>query len=140
MYMKLNNNLLDIKNTHSTSETNVYSANYVNGKIEGTTLYNNSSGTTGNLTLSDAIENYSHFEVYYTGEYDYIGLIKYFVKSGATYTLDKIRIDGSTYYVFQEKIQIAGTSLTKLTNREYSSNSGISDTNPIKITKIIGYK
>ncbi len=34
MYMKLNNNLLNIKNTHSTSETDVYSANYVNNELE----------------------------------------------------------------------------------------------------------
>lgn len=34
MYMKLNNNLLNIKNTHSTSETDVYSANQTNVEIE----------------------------------------------------------------------------------------------------------
>lgn len=34
MYMKFNNNLLNIKNTHSTSETDVYSANQTNEEIE----------------------------------------------------------------------------------------------------------
>ena len=45
MYMKLNNNLLNIKNTHSTSETDVYSANQTNVEI---TSHIKTSNTTSN--------------------------------------------------------------------------------------------
>lgn len=63
MYMKLNNNLLNIKNTHSTSETDVYSANRVNTEIDNSTnlykLYNNSNNTRNTeITLSDNYTNY----------------------------------------------------------------------------------
>jgi hypothetical protein len=125
-----------ITNTYSEATDKGYSCNYTNGDV----LYDNPTGATGNLTLSKAIENYKTFEVYFNTESDYTGIVKYFVHTGATYTLDKIRIDGSAFIVFQEKIQISGTTLTKLTNRSYSNTSGIVDDNKVKILKVIGYK
>lgn len=65
--MKLNNNLLNIKNTHSTSETDVYSANYVNGLVEknviegiissNITMNGSSSDTQINLIQNQKIGN-----------------------------------------------------------------------------------
>lgn len=129
-----------VTSTYEESANDVYSCNYVNELNNGNVLYDNASGTTGNITLSDAIENYKTFEIYFNSESDYVGIVKYFVYSGATYTLDKIRIDSGVFIVLQEKIQISGTTLTSLTNRSYNTNTGILNDNKVKILKIIGYK
>lgn len=127
----------EVVNDYSTSQENAYSCNYVNGTV----LYESSTGTTGNITLNDAIENYRTFEIYFSAPNTYVGVAKFYVVSDATYTIDKNRIDGSVVSIYQEKVQISGTSLTKLTNRTYIATSGtITDDNSITIKKIIGYK
>lgn len=39
--------------------------NLINGLIKGTTLYNNSNGTTGNIQLNDYVSNYTYIEIFY---------------------------------------------------------------------------
>lgn len=128
--------LANTKNETTTSDVDAYSCNYINGTV----LYDNPSGATGNLSLNDSISNYNRFKIYYSAPDDYVGIAEFYVKSGATYAIDKNRLDSGELRIYQEKIQISGTSVTSLTNRTYSTVSGISSDNPISIIKVIGYK
>lgn len=123
------------------STTDAPSVHAVKEGLNGTVLYNNATGATGNITLNDEIENYSTFKIFYTAPNVYVGIAEFFVISGATYAIDKNRIDQQVAYIYQNKIQISGTSLSNLTNRTYTVTDGtIADNNPISINKIIGYK
>ena len=123
------------------STTDAPSVHAVKEGLNGTVLYNNATGTTGNITLNSEIENYNTFKIFYTTPNAYVGIAEFFVISGATYAIDKNRIDQQVVYIYQNKIQISGTSLSNLTNRTYTVTDGtIVDNNPISINKIIGYK
>ncbi|MBO7611030.1 MAG: hypothetical protein J6T23_02340 [Elusimicrobia bacterium] len=125
----------------SDSTTDAPSVHAVKEGLNGTVLYNNATGTTENITLNDEIENYSTFKIFYTAPNVYVGIAEFFVISGATYAIDNNRIDQQAVYIYQNKIQISGTSLSNLTNRTYIVTGGtITNDNPISINKIIGYK
>ena len=49
------NKILD---TYSTSQTDTYSCNYINNKSKVATLWSGSSGSTGDKTLNESLENY----------------------------------------------------------------------------------
>lgn len=144
MYMKLNNNLLNIKNTHTTSETDVYSANYVNEKIEGTILYNNSSGTTGDITLSDNISNYSTIEFYAINSDDSdesLGIYK-FETNKSKFLIQGNNVTSNSFSIFVKEYIIDTNNNKKLNasiGRLYANNQ-TSNYEVFKITKVIGYK
>jgi hypothetical protein len=50
-----------ILNTYSDSQTDVYSCNFLNGK----TIYDNTDGSNGNITLSESIEDASSILIEY---------------------------------------------------------------------------
>ena len=76
MYMKLNNNLLNIKNTHSTSETDVYSANQTNVEIANAidnkrvVLYTNTSNNFNEQDVNINLTPYSYIEIIFYTETD----------------------------------------------------------------------
>ena len=60
---KITNN---IRNTYTTSDTETYSCNYLNNIINNSdTLYENTDGTTGNVSLSKSITNYKYLDIVY---------------------------------------------------------------------------
>lgn len=141
MYMKLNNNLLNIKNTHSTSETDVYSAKYVNEKIEGTILYSDSTGTTGNVTLNDNISNYSYLEIFYVSS-GYCSSKKIDLSLSNTFILNLPFIYNDKYYDRMSKYSVANNKITFDSNLTINSNfSQVSiGSAEVLIKKVIGYK
>lgn len=107
-------------------------------------LYNNTSGTTGNITdLSDNVSNYSYLEIYYK----------------MNNTMQSTKISGNkaslivhvtdttshqTYIQFKE-VTFSGTSMTVSSYQEWGNNWGstgitVGNTNNIKVIKILGYK
>ena len=144
MYMKLNNNLLNIKNTHSTSETDVYSANYVNEKIEGTILYNNSSGTNSDITLSDNISNYSTIEFYAINRDDSdesLGIYK-FDANKSKFLIQGNNVTSNSFSIFIKEYIVDTNNNKKLnanTGRLYANNT-TSNYEVFQIIKVIGYK
>lgn len=60
---KITNN---IRNTHTTSDTETYSCNYLNNIINNNdTLYESTDGTTGNVSLCKSITNYDYLDIVY---------------------------------------------------------------------------
>lgn len=107
-----------------------------------TTLYNNSSGSNGTITLSDNITNYSYVEIYFRTNdgAEFRGSQKIEVVNGTNViSLQFIHPVSGNYYIKVREIQIAGNRLTTLFSKEIYSG-GMSDSNYIFITKILGYK
>ena len=65
---------------YSTSTQDGYSCNYANKHYEGTVLYLNNNGATGNITLNDSVNNYIYLEIEYAynGYPKSTGKIKFF--------------------------------------------------------------
>ena len=137
----INDDLIDktkfINNSSTNSGVETYSCDYLNGNI----LYNNSTGTSGNITLNDNIENYNTIKIFYVSPSTYTGIEECFIMPNATYTITKNRIDAGGAIIMQEKIQIVNNALSVVANRSFViSNGQVIEDSPISITKIIGYK
>lgn len=130
---------------------NVYGELLINNdnvldRIAGTTLYNNSSGTTGTVTLSETSANFSYLEIFYIDSFSNkqnskrisLGVSKNFILDGMVY--NNASLNYSTNYTINEK-NITVSSCVSF-NRNYSSGTigGDTSTNYVKIYRVIGYR
>ena len=132
----------EIVNSYTESETDAYSCDYINNNYRPTILYNNSTGTNGNITLSDSVANYSTIEVYfYTNDgAGFRGCQKVHVSSGQTVaSLIFIHPTSNNYYIKVKEISVSGTQLNAVGAKEIYSG-GTTNNNYIYITKVLGYK
>ena len=107
-------------------------------------LYNNSSGTAGNVTLSDDISNYSYIEIYFKGNNGSIDCAKVPTSFTTVNLTTGNYYNGSdTFFIQTETVAIGGTTITRKNQKEIVINSGqypnITTTN-LYIVKVVGYK
>lgn len=135
------NKILD---AYSESKTDAYSCNYLNG----TELYSDETGTTGNITLNDNIPNYKCIEVFAKdGDGALFPAQKYFInnKNSVSIKINGLfNVDGGVY-PSGSTYTITGTSMTFKYHYRAIVVDGFqpyagSSTSNIYITKIIGYK
>lgn len=115
--------------------------------MKGTILYDNASGTTGTITLSDDISNYEYLEIYDFVQYSETS------KIAATSTRYQIGTSwtacvGATYASSAPGIAVrtalihpSGTTITWERNAAVfvDRNGFVVDDTPIKITRVVGY-
>lgn len=143
-WVYINNNVL---NTRTNSQDDTYSCDYENKYFGGVELYNDSTGSAGEITLSDSKDNYSSIKILYTSTVE--DSYEFNPKSGATL---KITL-GTKYKTGSLFIQTIGTYIcsgNKLTpqlaecgySTVSSSGSAINwdNVNYCNIKKVIGYK
>lgn len=131
-----------IKNEHSDSTTDTYACDFTNGVL----LYDDSTGSSSEITLSDDISNYSRIKIFYTSTVEDSYEFK---PSGATL---KIAL-GTKYKTSSLFVQTIGTyscNGNKLTPQLdecgycSTSTSGSTmhwdNTNYCNIKKVVGYK
>lgn len=134
------------KTSKTTSDSATYSCNYVNDAIEGTELYYNANGTTGDVALSDSAANYNCIEIYYKDNDGYKNSTKIEEPNGATVLLLSGSFAANNCYIKGRNITISDTSIvttgsSKDNYGQYTGvSSGYSNTNYIYIYKVIGYK
>ena len=115
-----------------------------------TTLYNNSSGTTGTITLSESAANFSYLEICIMTSYNNdCFTFKVASPNGKTTVLnwqEVFTVSGagaSNWYVMGRRIQISGTSITTY-NNQYGliniSGDYLETANRGSIVKVIGYR
>lgn len=121
----------------------------VENAINGTTLYNSSTGTVQNVTLSQSVANFNSIEIYYArrksdGTYEHSSK-RIDTPNGKTVNLDMVRFSSSaTMQVAAKQIKISGTSITVVgyDSVNITSNnamSGYSNSDSIYIMKVVGY-
>lgn len=139
----------EITNSYSTSTGIGYSANYINKLINGTTLYEDNTGTETTVTLNDNTANYDYIEIFYkSANYAYNSVkvptsANYITLQANTFDINNSSNIG-IFFMFKE-LQNNGTSLTiRSNNRLYkykNENAFTQDTTAnIQIIKVIGYK
>lgn len=110
-----------------------------------TILYNNTSGTSLNVTLSDSASNYDYIEIFYKDDQNYAnstkikgsdtGFILQFNKAGIGQ--DRIYLY-DTRYTINNNVITPGISLTLTLQTSGISVNGTD--NLFYITKVVGYK
>lgn len=126
---------------------NKVAGNLVNNEV---VLYDNPSGSNGNITLSDSVANYEYIEIYYRTNDNYVGSQKLYKPNGKTTWLFGVQCgkgSGSTSgyaYLKCKKVTISEKSINNITDG-YSeigigSISTNSNANYIYITRVVGYK
>ena len=107
-------------------------------------LYNNSTGTTGTVTLSQNASNFSMLEIFYTKSSIGYQSVKVFSPNGKTVSLITGYINStSEAQLLLPRATISGTSITRsysgLINFNASSH-GMSTGNEVAIYAVVGYK
>lgn len=130
------------------SDQRIYSRTLINGtwtswkilQYSPTSLYTNSSGATGTITLSETAANFEYLEIFYSASSGNTNLksVKIASPNNKVAHLDFI----GTSYLFYARKTISGTSVTTGTYARITTSDGTisSSTNQIYIYKVIGYK
>lgn len=136
-----------VANSYNESNTNAYSCNYVNNNFEakGIELYNNSSGTTGNIVLNDSIANYKKIKIYAKKENEYVSAQEFYTNNN-----NNIDIDFAFNYCGSGILYVCATNYN-INNKNmnvtyhyreglYSNNIGYSSSsNNLSVLKIEGF-
>ena len=113
------------------------------------TLYDNSTGTNGNVTLSETSANFSYIDIQFRSSEgnDYVGCQRIYNPNGkyASLMYAYAGNDNGTVYFKMRNIYINGNSIiTAATNRysevKLTSSTSASKVNQIYITKVMGYR
>lgn len=112
--------------------------------IQGTTLYSNSTGSNGTITLSDNASNYDKFYIEFIDNDGTVSSKEVTTPNGKSVYLS-ITYPSSVSYKKDVIVSISGTSITPTTYSTITFRSGQSptianSTNYIYITKVIGFK
>ena len=112
-------------------------------------LYENTSGSNGTITLSESVANFTYIEIFYFNkEYGTYSSVQVYSPNNKKVNLHTSNVfsGDKTAMIDSRKIKISGTSISNEegTNNDYGSlntwNNSISAYNRMYITKIIGYR
>lgn len=117
------------------------------GKSSGTcymadVLYNNTSGSNGNITLSASAANYTMMEIFFRDNDSHYNSTKVYAPNGKTVNLSMCESTENSYVVLKRReVTISGTSVN---TQSYAEANPITDTysatNRIYIYAVVGYK
>lgn len=107
--------------------------------IRPVVLYNSSTGTSGNVTLSDNKSNYKSLKllIYNTDWQEYFTFDVLTDKNNVA--LSGTFVADTSYDVFSILLTLSGTSITRRKTQFYNG-SQVFAYNPFKIIKVLGYK
>lgn len=118
----------------------------ISAKVIPTSLYNNTTGTTGTVTLSSSAANYNHLRIYCKatrGNSTAYNSFTVYSPNGKTANLHMMFIDGYYAYHFFKNASISGTSITQSSGYGwYGSGSNAATTsnqNHIYIVRVEGW-
>lgn len=107
---------------------------------EPVTLFDNSSGTTGAVPLSESAANFTYVEIFYFDADKKKGSTTIYSPNSSSARLSITHGGSSQINIYTEDITISGTSITVNSNRKFTSWTNIGATNTMYIYKVIGYR
>ena len=125
-----------------------YDSSYMDGEIYGeTVLYNNTSGTTGTVTLSSSAANFKYLEIFYNCSVGGYGSVKVYSPNGKSVCLHSTAwVSGTTTAQRDfETVKISGTQITRSTmgyNQIVEGYISMKTLSPsqFKIVRVVGIK
>ena len=153
-----------IKTSRTTSDNDTYSCTYVNNwngaydnsnnsnlkygyqveiQCKPKNLYNNSTGTTGTVNLSETSANFNYLEIFYyaiIGGTKYCNSMKVYSPNGKNIALMSANAVSTAMAIAINTRAISGTSITSTYNGTYSSFGAPGGTNEVYVYRVDGYK
>lgn len=128
--------------------TTVNNTNTTNFQLKPTTLYDNSSGTSGTVTLNQSAANFNYIEIFYISSYTHCSSVRMANPNGKIALLESFHVfasESGTVVGQSRIVRIDGTSIATVGSSDqygewWSYNNSINAINQIKIHKVIGYK
>lgn len=130
---------------NSSNASNLTYAHQGTIQCKPTQLYNNATGTTGTITLSQTAANFTYLVIYYHKTNEYTSQTIY-SPNGKKSSLTYIKHYGTGFQSVAKTINISGTSITTNTNESgygniYGENScGQGKENTLTIVRVEGWK
>ena len=125
-----------VVNAYSESQTSAYSCDFINDVL----LYDNSSGTTGNVTLSENASNFRYIEVFVQKSGCY-GFIRIFNPNGKQFGIAiHNAYDTTSIQQIFARYSISGTTMTKEHEVYMNDNGSPTASNDVTVMRVIGYK
>lgn len=141
---KLNKNQVKTSNTSSNSDT--YSCTFSNEHFGGKELYNNTTGSKQQITLSETSANFNYLEIYGNAS-DVYTCVKIYSPNGKAFEPQVKYLVGTLVVQIVSRYNISGNKITPDTTQcgyISTNNSGASfnydQTNYFIINRVIGYK
>lgn len=106
----------------------------------GVSLYDNTTGTTGTVNLSQTSANFTYLEIHFRTNDNYYASVRVFSPNSKIAFLCNSYMYNTGGSLKLKTVTISGTSITKKTAWEYSLGSRtFSSTDYVYITKVVGY-
>ena len=107
-------------------------------------LYNDSTGTSGTVTLSESAANFTYIEIFYRSNDLDFGSVKIYQPNGKKACLMLATpFSGTILYLKTARLAISGTSISKESENELELQKGSSisaySASNIYITRVVGY-
>lgn len=137
--------IIDSFNTSDDHTTNAPSLNAVETSVimKPIILYENTSGTSGNVTLNDSVVNYSYIEIYYSKQNTWFSTKISNVDQSVT-LYQCYYLDSNILQELWKRINISGNTITSvkgIARNSTTSGNGIPfEENAIRIYRVLGYK
>lgn len=109
-------------------------------------LYDNTSGTTGTVTLNQTAANFSYLEIYYFNNDSFYSYTKVYSPNGKNVDLSSntAQASGGNLFIKTKIVNINGKSITTASTRykeaSLKSSVSVTDSNVIYITRVLGYR
>lgn len=132
-----------VDNLNSTSTTDALSANQGNvlkNLLDGTVLYNNASGSSVAIPLSESSANFKRIQIEYFENRDNVyGTLDVLNPNGKSVWLHNY-FSGTNVYIYFSKITISGTQISWDKNERFNLLNNVFNTDFMQlITKVTGY-
>lgn len=103
-------------------------------------LYNDSTGTNGNITLSDNVSNYKYIEIFYRDNSNHYSNVKVYQANGKRISLLTVYPNSTYHFWFNGALK--NINENKITSQDASAMdvNSLYANNNIYITRIVGYK
>lgn len=127
---------------NSSNSSNLTYAHQGTIQCKPTELYNNSSGTTGTVNLSQTVANFDYIEIFfkqaqYTSIYNSVKLYK---PSNVQVSMTAIQAENGGSGIASAYSVVNGTTITKAGYNIYWTNAGNDHTDKIYVTRVVGWK
>lgn len=132
-------------NSRNTQHIKIH--NEIEAKITETVLYENQTGTTEDITLTESAENFSYIEIFYKSSYNQCSSVKVYSPNNKHLLLSSFNVFqtdgtvvGQSRVVTISETNISTSGEGKLFGEWWSWDNSIKSINRIYITRVVGYR
>ena len=128
---------------NSSNSSNLTYAHQGTIQCKPTSLYENSTGVTGNVSLSQTAGNFNYLEIFYYGKIggtDWYQSMRVFSPNNKKVALITANGLSNAMAIGVHTMTISGTSITNNYNGTYSSFGAPGGTNEVYVYKVLGWK